>query len=218
LWTLLSHKLDSKTPSFAGGPTLLITPLKEIRTGGSSNSYALTFPNHLGTHVDAPRHSDDRGRAVADYTMSSYEFLHPAVLEITKGESEMITSAELKRYEDEIEGADLLLLLTGFQECRKKDPEKYMRRNPGVSAEAAAYLASRFPKLRALGFDFISLSAVQNREEGRRAHRALLADRDFFIIEDMDLSNVPKHVNRVLVVPLLVEGVDSSPCTVLAES
>jgi len=154
---------------------------------------------------------------VADYPISAFEFIHPVVLGLTKGESEMITFAELKGYEDDIAKADLLLLRTGFQECREKDPDKYMKRNPGVSAEASAYLATKFQELRALGFDFISLSAAQNREEGRKAHKALLNGRDFFIIEDMDLSRVPKHVKRVLVVPLFVEGVDSSPCTVLAE-
>jgi arylformamidase len=217
LWVVLSHKLGVKTPSFAAGPTLTISPIKEIRAGGSSNSYTLSLPNHLGTHVDAPRHSDDRGRAVADYPFDSFVFLHPIVLELTKGDSEMITLAELKRYESEISKADLLLIRTRFQECRGRDPNRYMNRNPGVSAQAAAYLASGFPKLRALGFDFISLSAVQNREEGGKAHRALLTGRDFFIIEDMDLSHFPKNVKRVLVVPLFIEGVDSTPCTVLAE-
>jgi kynurenine formamidase len=192
--------------------------LKEIKTGGSSNSYTLTFPNHLGTHIDAPRHVDDLGRAVNDYAFDSFVFSHPLVLELPKGESEMVTSADLKEHAGKIAKADLLLLRTGFQKRRDGDPASYMNRNPGVSAKAACYLVSDFPRLRALGFDFISLSAVQNREEGRKAHRALLGGRDFFIVEDMDLSHVPRHIKRVLVVPLLVEGVDSVPCTVLAEA
>jgi arylformamidase len=218
LWVILSHKLGVKTPSFSAGPSLTITPIKEMKMGGSSNSYTLSLPNHLGTHIDAPKHVDDGGKAISDYPFDAFVFLHPLVLEMPKGESELVTLEELKEHKGEIEKADLLLLRTRFQVYRDKDPAKYMNMNPGVSAEAANYLASEFPRLRALGFDFISLSAVQKREEGRKAHRALLSGRDFFIIEDMDLSRCPKRVRRVLVVPLFVEGIDSTPCTVAAET
>jgi len=218
LWVVLSHKVGVKTPSFGTGPSLTIAPIKEMKTGGSSNSYTLSFPNHLGTHIDAPKHVDDRGKAVSDYPFEAFVFFHPVVLEVPKGESELVTMNELKGHESVIRKADLLILRTGFQTYRDKDPAKYMNRNPGVSAGAASYLAAEFPRLRALGFDFISLSAVQRREEGRKAHRALLSGRDFFIIEDMDLSRCPKRARRVLVVPFFVEGIDSTPCTVLAET
>jgi len=218
LWVLLSHRLDAKTPSFAAGPSLTIAPIKEVRSGGSSNSYSISFPNHLGTHIDAPRHVDDEGKAVCEYPFNAFVFVHPLILDLPKGESELITVAELEGHDREISKADLLLLRTGFQVRRDKDPVTYMTMNPGVSAEAARYLASMFPRLRALGLDFISLSAVQNREEGRRAHSALLRGRDFFIIEDMDLASFPKKAKRVLVAPLFVEGIDSAPCTVVAET
>jgi arylformamidase len=218
LWVILSHKLGVKTPSFNAGPSLTLAPIKEVKTGGSSNSYMLYFPNHLGTHVDAPKHVDDGGKAVSDYPFEAFVFNHPVILELPKGESELVTLDELKAHRDEIRKADLLLLRTRFQVFRHKEPAKYMSKNPGVSAEAATYLASEFPHLRALGFDFISLSAVQKREEGGKAHRALLSGRDFFIIEDMDLSEYPKRARRVLVVPFFVEGVDSAPCTVAAET
>jgi arylformamidase len=218
LWVILSHKLGVDTPSFNAGPSLRLAPIKEVKSGGSSNSYTLSFPNHLGTHVDAPRHVDDEGKAVSDYPFEAFVFNHPVILEVLKGESELVTPDELKVHASEIRKADLLLLRTRFQAYRDKDPAKYMKMNPGVSAEAATYLASEFPHLRALGFDFISLSAVQKREEGRKAHRALLSRRDFFIIEDMDLSRYPRRAKRVLVVPFFVEGIDSAPCTVAAET
>ena len=215
---LLSHILTERTPSFAGGPSLTIAPIKEIRTGGSSNSYTISLPNHLGTHIDAPRHFDDNGRAVADYPFDAFVFDHPLILDISKDESELIAAEELIGHEAEIAEADLLLLRTGFQACRETDPSKYMNRNPGVSPEAARYLASRFPHLRALGFDFISLSAVQRRDSGREAHRVLLSERDFFIIEDMDLADFPEKARRIIVAPLFIVGVDSTPCTVIAEA
>jgi arylformamidase len=215
LLVLLSHKLSIDTPSFAGGPSLTITPVKEIRTGGSSNSYSLSLPAHLGTHVDAPKHFDERGKAIADYAIASFLFRSPLLLDIPKGESEYIEDDDLRVHQEPIARADLLLLRTKFQSFRDSDPMKYMNRNPGVSAKAAIYLAG-FPNLRALGIDFVSLSAAQNREEGRKAHGALLVGRDFFIIEDMDLSAYPQGAKSVLVLPLFIKGIDSAPCTVVA--
>ncbi|HVP23313.1 MAG TPA: cyclase family protein, partial [Conexivisphaerales archaeon] len=162
-------------------------------------------------------HVDDAGRSASEYDFDSFVFTRPVVLRLTKGESEMVAAEELEEHASEIREADLLLIKTGFQDRREKDPAAYMNRNPGMSAAAAEYLAT-FPRLRALGFDFISLSAVQNREEGRKAHRALLKGRDFFIVEDMDLARVPKGLKRVFVVPLFIEGIDSVPCTVVGEA
>lgn len=213
---MLSHVLDVSTPSFEGGLSLKIEPLKEIGAGASSNSYTLTFPNHLGTHADAPKHVDERGKSLAEYPIEAFVFDRPILLDLPKGESELILPSELSEHEDEVAEADLLLIRTGFQKYRRSDPDRFMNRNPGFS-EAAARYVSNFPRLRALGLDFISLSAVQRREEGRAAHRALLSGRDFFVVEDMDLARCPRRPRRVIMVPLLVSGVDSAPCTVLAE-
>lgn len=218
MFTLLSHPLSVSTPAFAGGPSLSISPIKELRSGGSSNSYTLCFPNHLGTHIDAPKHCDDRGRPLSSYAAEDFVFTRPALLDLPKEESELIRPVELQPFKRRIASADLLLLRTGFQKYRHADSVKYATRNPGISPEAATYLMHSFPRLRALGLDTISASAVRHREEGRAAHRILLSGRDFFIIEDMNLMNYPKRTRRVLIVPLIVEGVDSAPCTALAET
>ena len=215
--TLLSHKLAVDTPAFALGPGMQITPLKEISKGGSSNSYSLSFSNHLGTHVDAPNHFDPKGRRISSYGPENFIFSRPILFDLPKQESQLIRIEDLEQRAETIEKADLLLLRTGFQRYRKTDPKKYATRNPGISASGAEYIARSFPRLRAIGVDTISISAVEHREEGREAHRNLLRDRDYFIIEDMDLAQYPKNVGRILALPLFVEGIDSAPCTVIAE-
>jgi kynurenine formamidase len=174
------------------------------------------MPCHLGTHIDAPKHFDDSGRPIASYSVNDLIFNKPSVLDIVKESGEMILPKDLHQFEESISVSDMLLLRTGFQKYREADPRKYATENPGVSTEAAKYLAG-FGGLRALGFDFISLSSVLHREEGRTAHRTLLAGRNFFIVEDMDLVNYHPDARRIIVAPLFIEGVDSTPCTVLAE-
>ncbi|MEM2910193.1 MAG: cyclase family protein [Nitrososphaerota archaeon] len=214
---LLSHKLSTATPVYAGGPSLKLRPLRQIIKGDSSNSYIIEMLNHLGTHVDAPRHFDPFGRSIADYGIENLTFRRPLLLNMPKQDSELITAEELEVYKNKIAEADMLLIKTGFQKFRSPEPERYSMHNPGLSSGAANYIVKTFPKLRALGLDTISLSSVDHREDGRLSHKTLLSGRDFFIVEDMDLSKLTDSPKLVIVVPLFVEGIDSAPCTVLAE-
>ncbi len=217
MFVLLSHKLSTATPVYARGPSLTLKPLKQISKGDSSNSYLIEIPNHLGTHVDAPRHFDPSGRSIADYGIESLTFKKPLLLNIPKQDSELIMAEDLERHEDKIIEADILLIKTGFQRFRSSDPQRYSMHNPGLSSNAASYVVKNFPNLRALGLDTISLSSVDHREDGRLSHKILLSGRDFFIIEDMDLSKLTESPKMVMVVPLFIEGIDSAPCVVIAE-
>ena len=87
-----------------------------------------------------------------------------------------------------------------------------------MSVEGAHYVAGKFPKLRALGLDTVSLACMQHLEEGLEAHRVLLGGkgRRFLIIEDMDLDHDLSQLKRVFALPLFIDGVDSAPCTVMA--
>ena len=55
-----------------------------------------------------------------------------------------------------------MIYKTGFGKFRGK--ESYWKNNPGFAPEVAEILRDNFPNLRAVGMDFISLTAFQNRE------------------------------------------------------
>ncbi len=215
--TLLSHHLSTSTPAFAGGEGMRINAIKEIATGGSSNNYWISLPCHLGTHIDAPRHFSEAGRPIASYSPEDLVFDSPLLVDVPKAEGELVLPGDLERFEEEIGKSDMLLVRTGFERYRSSDPKKFSTQNPGFSVDAASYL-TRFRGLKALGLDAISLSSVVHREEGRGSHRKLLTGRDFFIVEDMHLARYPHDVRRVIVAPMFVDGVDSVPCTVIAET
>jgi kynurenine formamidase len=62
---------------------------------------------------------------------------------------------------------------------------------------------------------------VSDQTDGNEAHRILFGrDTEHFIcgIEDMNLTDInPDKLRRVFALPLLVDGLDSSVITVLAE-
>ncbi|MDW8063043.1 MAG: cyclase family protein [Candidatus Caldarchaeum sp.] len=216
MWIFLSHRLSVKTPVYDDGPRLEISPYKQISRGDSSNSFFIKMLNHIGTHVDAPNHFDPDGRKISSFTADELSFSKPLLIEVAKKSEELITADDLRPFHPRIAESDILLLKTGFQVYRETDPLTYVKKGPCLSPDAAEYLRN-FPLLRALGVDMVSISSPSKRELGRESHRKLLVGRDFLIIEDMDLLNKPADLKRVLVVPLMVEEVDSAPCTVLAE-
>ena len=62
----------------------------------------------------------------------------------------------------------------------------------------------------------ISLTSKLDRLEGKKAHFSFLIENDILVLEDMDLSNLKETPDRVIIAPLLIEGADGSPCTVIA--
>ncbi|HAG91205.1 MAG TPA: hypothetical protein DCL41_05005 [Bdellovibrionales bacterium] len=114
---------------------------------------------------------------------------------------------------------DFLLLRTGFE--KRRGEESYWNNNPGFLPEVGFWLREEFPKVRAIGFDFISLTCFQKRELGREAHRAFLnpfKDKPpILIVEDMKLAHAPHTLRRIHLAPLMIENADGAPVTVLAE-
>ena len=120
----LSHVLTKETPGFAGGPSLTISPIKEIKTGGSSNSYNLHFSNHLGTHIDCPNHFDENGKTVSKYKLDDFIFTSELLVDIPKKDSELIEARDLEKFEKHINKVEILLIRTKFQRYRELEPER----------------------------------------------------------------------------------------------
>jgi arylformamidase len=213
----LSHRLGPSTPVAPGVPPPEFRQHYSIQRGDVSNLFVLKLSNHFGTHVDAPWHFVDSGLKISDFTIEECVFDQPLCLDLPMKEAGLITANHLKPYADQIARCDLLLLRTGYSAIRGTDPERYRSKGPGMSVEGASYLAANFPRLRALGLDTISLACMEHLEEGLEAHRVLLRGegRRFLIVEDMKLEPDLSRLRSVIVLPLFIEGIDSSPCTVM---
>jgi kynurenine formamidase len=220
-YTLLSHALSASTPTPGGRPPLRLETDESLEQGFPGNTYYYTAWNHAGTHVDAPAHMHAGGRTILEVPIGDLIFHRPFIVDVPKKDDQLITSADLRTYEQAIAASDFLLLRTGCGHYRDSDPVRYRDRNPGLSVDAARYLnATRFPLLRAVGIDTISMAAASHVEEGIEAHRILFARKDgssILLVEDMLLAPDLARPRRVFVVPLFIEGLDSSPCTIVAE-
>lgn len=215
-YKLLSYPLNGKTPIYGKKYFFRSKAERQIKKGDTCNTFVLTFLNHCGTHIDAPRHFFNRGRPIAEFNIKELIFSRPFMIDLPKPSNGLIKKEDLEN----ISKCDILLIRTGFYKFRRLD--KYIFQNPGISAEAADSIRRRYPFVRAIGIDSISISGYQNRPEGRQAHRILLTKNGYLgkpllLIEDMNLARLIPALKKIYVVPLFMEKIDSAPCTVIGE-
>ena len=213
----LSYTLTTDTLGYGSQGQITVTKERSIERGDSSESFNITLSNHFGTHVDCPAHFFKQGLKVAELKADSWRFQSPQVIDIKLQPGELMGVDAIKNKIRK--STDLLLLKSSWSKIRGE--KKYSVANPGIDSSVGRFLRSKYPKVRAIGFDWISLSSYLNRPEGREAHRAFLdpnaKGHPILIIEDMDLRKATNQLKQVFVFPLRVEGIDSAPCTILGE-
>jgi kynurenine formamidase len=212
----LSYSLGKTVPGY-GNPRkrVEILPTRAINRGDVCDISSIKLDNHCGTHVDCPAHFCKGGKKVSAFPPEMWHFKFPQVISVALKDGELLTADSLKMKINP--KTDLLLLKSGWAKFR--GAVRYSRKNPGVHASFGQFLRTRFPRVRAIGFDWVSLSSFLYREEGWAAHRAFLNPKapgsPVLILEDMDLRGASSRLKEVWALPLRIEGVDSAPCTVI---
>jgi len=192
-YQFLSHPLDTNDPGFPGEPTLTIQPSTRIAAGDAYNSSIVHLFNHFGTHFDAPAHFNPHGRSIAELDINHFIYERPLLVDLPKGKASLVEPADLEPLLPRVKNADCLILRTGLEALRQREPQEYAARGCAFSIDGAQYLLDHAPHLKAVGFDFISLASPSNAEHGVKAHQILLgmySDAYICIIEDMTLAHI----------------------------
>lgn len=203
----LSHFIDNNTPIYGGTSDLqFIKTNSSINEGSTSNTLLLTLPNHIGTHIDFPYHFNNSGKKLSDYGANFWVFNKIGFLECS------ICEVPVKILDLSVD-IEILVIKTGFGAYRGQD--NYWKNQPIFPSSYAQLFKERFPKLRVLGFDLISMTSKLDREEGKRAHLEFLIENDILILEDMNLENISKLEGYIIISPLQISNADGAPCSVL---
>lgn len=208
----ISYPLSPDTPAYGGAQGFTINRRKCINHGDTCNEIQFTMSNHLGTHVDAPCHFDPSGQTLSDYLPDDWVFTSCCLVSLDMQPGDVVNAALLESCHLN-EGVDLLLIRTGMWRYRNDDA--YWKKNVIFHADLGEYLKSNFPSLQAIALDAISLSSLLDREMGREAHRAILS-RGIRIFEDVNLSALNKSPHSVHAYPMMIQGGDGAPVTMVA--
>ena len=218
----LSHIISQSTPAYGNRDRVFIRDNSSILKGETANSSCWIFSNnHIGTHIDSPRHFSATGKKTQEFDINDFFFDKVKLVDITCTTGILISVDDFKKVGRDIENNDieLLLIRTGYEQYRATD--KYWNDSPGLAAELADYFRAKYPNLRCVGFDFISLTSWNFRPEGRISHKAFLCpennSKTILIIEDMALAQVNNEIRQVVVAPVFVEDGNGGAVTVFAD-
>ena len=172
-----------------------------LAAGDSVNLSSLTTTPHLGSHADAPFHTEEGGATAADLPLEP--FLGPCRVIEVPGRPPLVEPAHLA-------GVDLadpprLLLKTGSAAAFVRGdafPEDFTALSPALArrlGEAGALL---------VGLDTPSVDPFDSKTLD--AHHAL-ARSGLAILEGLALDAVPPGVYELIALPLKIRGLDASP-------
>ena len=176
-----------------------LEPTGSIAEGSTVNVTHLSMGAHTGTHADAPYHFTDDGATMEQVDPAVY--WGPAQVVTIEKASGPLVSADFAAYD--LSRAPRLLVHSAASEA---DPRVFLNDFVHPSPELADYLGALGIIL--YGTDAPSVDAADSKTLD--GHHALLRN-NIFILEGLDLSDVPDGVYELAAFPLKILGGDGSP-------
>lgn len=205
----LSQDIDINTQVFPGSPNVNLLKWTNFETHKYA-SEALFCSTHVGTHIDAPFHFNKNGITVEKIPLERLVIDNNIkVIKIDKGENESIEVHDLDNYN--INANDTILINTNWSNNSKL--KKYFEMNPGLSEEAAMYLAGK--RINLIGIDSPSIDPAYDTEF--ISHK-IFSNNNILIIENLiNLDKLlGKNYIKLIVLPLRLKECSGSPVRALA--
>ncbi|RJP70945.1 MAG: cyclase family protein [Candidatus Abyssobacteria bacterium SURF_17] len=200
----VSVPITAGMPVYEGDPPVEIPRLSSIVHGDLANVSQLVMGAHTGTHVDAPLHFIEGGRAIDEIPLDV--LIGPAlVVEFNKGTEGISREALIASH---CEGQQRVLLKTLNSSLWQA--REFRKDFVYLTADASRYLVETGVKL--VGIDYLSIERFGAAEPC--AHRALLG-AGMVILEGLNLSDIRPGRYQLICLPLRIKGGDGSPCRVV---
>lgn len=215
----LSHRIETGVTTYPGDPDVAISSHATHAADGFRVS-AVAMGSHTGTHVDAPSHTEDGGRALDAFDVGTFVFEARAVA-LDAGSREPITAAALadgvpgSGDDEPADDVDCLVLHTGWDAHWNTDA--YLD-HPYLTADAAEWCAKRgyHVGIDALNVDPTpSENATAEEPSGFGAHHALLGAGKLIIENLRGLDRVPTQFT-LFALPLALANADGAPVRAVA--
>jgi arylformamidase len=193
----LSPTIRSELPVWPGDTPFQSRLTWSLAEGDSVNLSALTTTPHLGSHADAPLHTEPRGEGISEQALERY--LGPC--RVVRVPPQPLIEPR------HVEGIDLgnparILFKSESVRDRKVFPERFT----ALSPELAGLLGERGVLL--VGMDTPSVDPFDSKTLD--AHHALCRG-GVAILEGLILDGVPEGIYELIALPLKMAGLDASP-------
>jgi kynurenine formamidase len=211
----LTMRITSSIKVYPGSPQPSFIPWSTFECQGY-DSEAMFMSTHTGTHVDAPSHFRP-GLASIDMISSDRLVCNAVLIRVQKCANHLIEQQDIDK--QKIRQGDAVVIATGWEK-KRSGSRNYMSENPGLSEQAARYLARK--RVNAVAIDCPSIDA--GADSRFTAHNILLS-RNILVVENLcnldrvasSSSSRRNSVTFTLVIsPLKLGGATGSPARVLA--
>jgi arylformamidase len=169
-----------------------------IAQGASVNLSAVTTTPHLGSHADAPFHTEERGEGISGMPLDRYLGL----CRVVKVPPQPLIEPRHLEGVDLASPPRLLFKSESVRDRNRSFPERFT----ALALETASLLAERGVLL--VGMDTPSVDPFDSKTLD--AHHALFRG-GIAILEGLVLDGVPEGIYELIALPLRIEGLDASP-------
>ena len=198
----ISIEVRVGTPEWPGDAPFGCGWTTRIADGATVNLSSIAGSPHVGTHADAPLHVHDGWPATDALPLAA--FIGSALLiDVNRFAAGPLP---LAADDPRLDRVERLLLRTGCTIADGVFPAAW----PVLSVETATALATR--GLRLLGVDAPSVDERENRTLD--VHRALFGG-GAFVLENLDLREVPEGRYELIAPPQRLVGLDAAPVRAL---
>jgi arylformamidase len=203
----LTRRISSSIRVFPGSPQPCFIQWSKFDCHGY-DSELMFMSTHTGTHVDAPCHFKP-GLASIDMIPAHRLVCNAVLIRAEKRASQLIEQQDLG---NQIRQGDTVVIATGWE--KHADSRNYMTENPGLSKQAARYLAKK--EVNAVGIDCPSIDA--GTDSRFTAHNILLPHNILAVENLCNLDRIARSSSKftLIISPLKLGGATGSPARVLA--
>lgn len=164
----LSQPLNQEVFSWPYYPPFEVKYIKRKAEHGVNAQYIQTS-NHMGTHLDAPRHFVTNGMTI-DQIPLDWLYGPGVIVDLTDEMDELaVYTPKMIESRVEVREGDLVILHTGWhrygQFGEEADEEKYIHRHPGAHPDMVDWLLKK--KIKIWGVDVVSTDHPMNLPIGR---------------------------------------------------
>lgn len=206
-------RVSSSIRVFPGSPPPYFIKWSKLDIQGY-DSEVMFMSTHTGTHVDAPSHFKP-DLASIDRISVDRLVCSAVLIRTEKHAGQLIEPQDLGN--QKIMQGDAVVIATGWE--KHAASRNYMTENPGLSKEAARYLAKK--KVNAVAIDCPS---IDSGTDSRFTAHNLLLQNNILVVEN--LCNLDRIASRsssrrsnkftLIISPLKLGGATGSPARVLA--
>jgi arylformamidase len=206
----LTRRISSSIRVFPGSPQPCFIQWSKFDCHGY-DSEVMFMSTHTGTHVDAPCHFKP-GLASIDMISADRLVCNAVLIRAEKRASQLIEQQDLG---NQIMQGDAVVIATGWE--KRAASRNYMTENPGLSKQAARYLAKK--KVNAVAIDCPSIDA--GTDSRFTAHNILLPNNILAVenlcnLDRIAITTTSSNKFTLIISPLKLGGATGSPARVLA--